>query len=269
MTSFNAPNNQRRVMAEFLAPHELDAALTTSPVVFIPLGSLEFHSSHLPIGLDALTAHGLCVQAALRSGGVVLPPLYQGIGGGHSSYPWTIMMSSEEGVRAHLLDTLRRLEEFGVRLAVLFTGHFADEQLALIDAISAEWDHGAQGRGELQRGELEQRAGHSLRVIATGVNRNEASPIAPDHAGVFETTLLSSLWPELVHIDRLPPQAERPADDPDGNPAGLHRHDPANSLWGIFGPDPRAFDADQSPELLEAMVSWLCDVVGESLLIEG
>jgi creatinine amidohydrolase len=45
----------------------------------------------------------------------------------------------------------------------------------------------------------------------------------------------------------------------------LHRHDPANPLWGIFGPDPRTFDANQSPELLEAMVSWLCTLVNENL----
>lgn len=237
------PNTDRRqVQAEYLAPAELDAALAAAPVAYLPLGSLEFHSSHLPIGLDALNAHGVCVLAAERIGGIVLPPVYQGTGGGHSDYPWTIMMASADGIRSHLAQTLRRLEAFGIRLAVLFTGHFADEQLAMIDEIAGDW------RGS---------AGHTMDVIATGVNRSHATPIAPDHAGVFETSLLHSLWPELVHLERLPSLADHPSIDPGGDDQGTHRHDPAHPLWGVFGPDPRGLDLARSGVLRDAMVTWL------------
>lgn len=240
----------RQVQVEYLAPAELDAALAEAPVAFLPLGSLEFHGSHLPIGLDALNALGVCIAAARRTGGLVFPPVYQSLGGGHSDYPWTIMMPSAEGIRSNLLYTLRRLEEFGFRQAVLFTGHFADEQLLMIDELAAEWE----GSGD-----------HSMGILATGVNRCPDAPLAPDHAGIFETSLFHSLWPKLVHLDRLPSLAENPAVDPGGDPAGPQRHDSRHPLWGIFGPDPRLTDLRTTDALRESLVRWLSALVRERM----
>lgn len=64
----------------------------------VPLGALEFHGPHLPIGLDGLTAHGICIQGSRGRGGVVLPTIYQGTGGEHSRYPWTIMMPTGDAI---------------------------------------------------------------------------------------------------------------------------------------------------------------------------
>ena len=67
-----------------------------------------------------------------------------------------------------------------------------------------------------------------LRILSLGVNMVEGASVAPDHAGVFETTLLHALWPDRV--------------DP---------------LFGIFGPDPRSFDVTKGVELLQKTVDWL------------
>lgn len=226
------------VQAELLLPHEITAALAHRSVVYVPLGSIEFHSAHLPIGLDGLNAHGVCTRAAATDGGIVLPTLYYGTGGGHTAYPWTIM-APVATIAELLRQSLQRLSDFGVQLAVLFTGHFSDEQLALIDAIADDWNGGTM----------------SLRVLALSVNRTGAS-IPPDHAGIFETSLLSAMWPDRIDIDRLPSIAEAPANDPDGNVMGAHRHDPDHPLHGVFGPDPRDFDHAAAPGLLAEIVTW-------------
>lgn len=230
------------VRAEFLAPAELDRAIAFCPVAYLPLGSLEFHGPHLPIGLDALTAHGVCVATAERTGGIVLPPIYSGTGGGHTEYPWTIMMSSAAVIRGLIDETLQGLERFGVRHTVLFTGHFADEQLALVDDVAASWNA---------------RSARRMRVTGTGVNRCDSATLAPDHAGVFETSLLHSLRPHLVHPELLPALAENPAIDPHGNPAGPQRHETTHPLWGVFGPDPRVADLAASANLRDSLVDWL------------
>ncbi len=227
------------VQAELLLPHEVAAALAARSVVYLPLGSIEFHSAHLPIGLDGLTAHGVCLRAAARAGGVVLPPLFTGVGGGHTNYPWTIMATTEQPLRALLELSLRRLQDFGVRTVVLFTGHFADEQLALIDDVAGSWNAGDSG----------------TQVLALAVNRARAH-LAPDHAGLFETSLLSALWPERVHLQRLPGLASAPSLDPDGDVHGPQRHDPQHPLYGVFGPDPRTFDPARAAELLAEIVAW-------------
>jgi len=230
------------VRAELLSPAELDARLSQQSIVYLPLGTLEFHGPHLPIGLDALTAHGVCVDAASRAGGVVAPAVYQGFGGGHGRYPWTIMMADGEGIAAHLRATFARLEDFAVETAVVFSGHFAPEQLDLIDRVAAEWN----GDGT-----------HALRVVATAVNRCESAPLAPDHAGRFETTLLAGIRPDLVRLDRLPGLEEHPADDPGDDAYGEHRHERDHPLWGVFGPDPRGADLAEGSRLLGHLGEWL------------
>jgi creatinine amidohydrolase len=238
------------VQAELLLPHELEAAVASHPIAYLPLGSLEFHGAHLPIGLDALSAHGICLRAASRAGGIVLPPLYHGTGGGHTNYPWTIMMKSQEELRALVWQSLERLQAFGLELAVLFTGHFADEQLAMIDDIGSAW------QSEIS---------NAMRVLSLGVNRCAGSPIEPDHAGVFETSLLAAMWPELPQLDRLPSLGDNPAVDPGGDSRGAHRHDPSHPLWGVFGPDPRRYQPGDAQKLLESMVSWLAGAANSTL----
>jgi creatinine amidohydrolase len=240
------------VQAELLLPHEVVAALAGRSVAYLPLGSIEFHAAHLPIGLDGLTAHGVCLRAAARGGGIVLPPLFYGVGGGHTSYPWTIMVGSDLPLRELLAASLNRLQDFGVRTVVLFTGHFSDEQLALIDDVAASWNAG--------------RPRPRLRVLALAVNRAQAR-VAPDHAGVFETSLLSALRPDRVRLDMLPPLEQAPSIDPGGDVQGSHRHDPAHPLHGVFGPDPRTFDPARSGDLLEEVVAWTTAQVDQEMEI--
>jgi creatinine amidohydrolase len=105
----------RHVQAELLLPSELRTIMDACPVVYVPLGAYEFHGEHLPIGLDALNAHGVCLAAANRAGGLVLPPLFYGTGGTHTAYPWTIMMHDGTHIRALIVRTLERLEAFGAK----------------------------------------------------------------------------------------------------------------------------------------------------------
>jgi creatinine amidohydrolase len=105
----------RHVQAELLLPSELRTIMDACPVVYVPLGAYEFHGEHLPIGLDALNAHGVCLAAANRAGGLVLPPLFYGTGGIHTAYPWTIMMHDGTHIRALIVRTLERLEAFGAK----------------------------------------------------------------------------------------------------------------------------------------------------------
>ncbi|RFA11363.1 creatinase [Subtercola boreus] len=227
--------------AERLSPAELDVAIAAAPLAYLPLGTLEFHGPHLPIGLDAMNAKALCEAAALLTGGIVLPVVYQGTGGGHGDYPWTIMMPGPEAIVSHLESTLARLDSFGVRTAMVFTGHFADEQLDMVDDLTARWNAGPS----------------PLRVVGTGVNRCPDAPLPPDHAGAFESTLLAATEPALVHLDRLPALDAHPSPDPAGDPFGTHRHDPAHPLWGVFGPDPRPADLSAAPALLAHLAGWL------------
>ncbi|WP_407359541.1 creatininase family protein [Microbacterium sp. LBN7] len=230
----------RPAAVERLSPQEIDERLAAASVAYLPLGSLEFHGPHLPIGLDALTAYGLCLRAAEASGGVVLPAVYQAVGGEHSRYPWTIMSDSPAAIETLLTETLSRLSEFGIRHAVLLSGHFADEQRDLITRVAEQWNA----------------TGEPLHVVARTLGQAPQPPVAPDHAGRFESLLLHALAPELVHVDALPDPDAFPA-PADEDPFGQDRHRTDHPLHGVFGPDPRRLDVEAAAGLRDHLVTWI------------
>lgn len=63
---------------EELTPSEFVAAVQERPVAFVPLGLLEWHGEHLPLGTDMLKIYGIVLEVARRTGGVVLPPTFYG-----------------------------------------------------------------------------------------------------------------------------------------------------------------------------------------------
>jgi creatinine amidohydrolase len=236
------------VRYELLLPWQLRAIMERRPVVYIPLGTYEWHGEHLPVGLDALTAHGICLRAAMADGGVVLPAMHYGCGGGHGGYPWTVIPLEPDHIEALLNYTLQRLEANGAKLVVLFSGHFAPTQLNMIDRLASSWNDSSR----------------SLHVYATAVNRVKGLSLGPDHAGLFETTLLAALWPDLVQLGRLPSLHEAPLATDDIWEEG--RHNPDHPIWGVVGPDPRNVRAEDSKPLLSAAVDWIVNNVRERLI---
>ncbi len=239
------PEDLDRHRLQLLRPHEIAARLDERSVVFLPMGTLEWHSRHLPVGLDALNAEGVCLRAAATRGGIVYPTLYYGTGGSHRSFPWSMMMPSGTEIEALLAYSLERLDEMGVELAVMFTGHFAPEQVAVVTQAAERWN----GRDR------------RMRALGLSVDGATGLAIAPDHAGRFETTLLHAHRPEVVSPELIP---EQPDDEAGEDPWGQQRYDPTHSLWGVVGPDPRDFDPADAPALLDGCVRWVLAQIDEA-----
>ncbi|MBE3069513.1 MAG: creatininase family protein, partial [Planctomycetes bacterium] len=66
------------VRYQMLRPAEVVARRKACPVVYIPIGTLEWHGVHNPLGADTLQAEGLAILCARKGGGLVFPPLYYG-----------------------------------------------------------------------------------------------------------------------------------------------------------------------------------------------
>src|SRR6185295_5377617 len=66
-------------------------------VLILPLGSVEQHGRHLPLGTDTMLARALSTAAADRLPGraVVLPPPWYGFSPHHMRFPGTITLLTE------------------------------------------------------------------------------------------------------------------------------------------------------------------------------
>ncbi len=172
-----------------LRPDQLAERIAAVPVAYVPWGALEWHSFHLPVGLDGFTAEGIAQRAAERTGGVVLPTMFLPI----TALPHRFSISfTTDTVRAVLDELLAELARIGFRVVVLLSGHYAQgHELILMDAAEAAMQL------------------HGILVLTV-------PPLALlgeeylDHAGRWETAQLLALHPDLVALERF--QRELAAD---------------------------------------------------------
>lgn len=182
--------NRERTQWERMLPHQFRDAVAALPVVFLPLGTVEWHGEHNALGLDALKAHALCARAAeAAGGGVVHPPLYGGMGG--LDKPATVVIEPELAWENYLLRPwLEQLgyefHRIGFRGIVMLTGHYGHNQQIVVRETAA-------------------RLSERLRIPVLGTPEYWLAQdvgYQGDHAGVGETSLLWHLHPELVDMTR-------------------------------------------------------------------
>jgi creatinine amidohydrolase len=69
---------REKVLYEELTPSEFSARLMDCPVAYLPLGTIEWHSFHLPLGSDGIQSQEFFKRLASEVGGIVLPILFTG-----------------------------------------------------------------------------------------------------------------------------------------------------------------------------------------------
>jgi creatinine amidohydrolase len=219
------------VRLDRLRPDEIAAALDRAAVAWVPLGALEFHAPHLPNGTDGITGQGLLVAAARRLGGVVLPWSYVTVG--TLALPWSFRFDPAL-VAETLRQTLLQLPQYGVRLAVVHTGHAPLDLVHLIKRVCAEVEAADPTLRTIGLCYLELNA-----ALGTGLGSDW--PVAVDHASTMETSWVSALEPDLVATDRLP-------------------DDPGATISGVYGPNPRlTVDADRGAAQIDAAAGLLVE----------
>jgi creatinine amidohydrolase len=186
----------QKIRLEEMRPDEVQQRWAQAPIAFVPIGCVEYHGPHLPLGVDGMTAHAVCSHAAMRIGGVVHPTSY--LANGCLDLPYTITYppSVVEGwARAVTTELHRR----GAELVVLLTGHGPLDLIHLLKRVAAELDRpGARVYG-LCYLEL-----NAARLTAPELGE----PTVIDHASTIETSWMMAHHAELVDLDQLPDDAE-------------------------------------------------------------
>jgi creatinine amidohydrolase len=159
--------------------------------VIIPVGSVEEHGPHLPLGTDTFHAIELARRLAARRAVVIAPPVFYGICRSTREHPGTVSISGDT-LRALLLDLGREFHRQGMQNLVFISGHAGGTHIcALVEA------------GELLLAELPE-----VRVAVVNILEllREVLASRPDlvktrgdsHAGEVETALMLAAYPNLV-----------------------------------------------------------------------
>ena len=126
-------------LAELTSPR-LDELREQRPVGLWPVGAVEPHGPHAPLGTDTLISVGICERAAARLDdppAVVLPPLPFGVTRYGAAFAGAVGIS-EAALRAVVLDVAAAVAEQGFRRLVIVNNHFEPEQVATLRAAAEE-----------------------------------------------------------------------------------------------------------------------------------
>ena len=179
---------------EELTSAEIGALDRDKTVVILPLGAVEQHGNHLPLGTDTLLAQAVSLAAADAVGGtIVMPPPWYGFSAHHMRFPGTVTLRAET-LMAVVEDMVASLVQHDFRRILIVNGHGGNN--GLIDVLASTLGHthyGAARIAALTYFALARGAIAKLRKSKTG---------GMGHACEFETSMVQHIRPELVKIDR-------------------------------------------------------------------
>ena len=228
------------VCYELLRPEEVRARREARPIAYVVAGSLEWHGRQNPLGTDGLKARAICCEAALRHGGVVLPPVYQGIPSKRSWGPegwtgYTLGFADKQNVEDLLTGVVRSLVFNQWSAIVGVTGH---DVPWLVDALGAAIRKGTQGT-----------SARGFAMMEGALHEpDEDIPVKMDHAAAWETSAMMYAHPGRVDLATL-----------EGAPsADLERWE-MRGPEGIGGVNPIQH---ASPELGRKIVERCGDLIG-------
>ncbi len=225
---------------------EFEAARDQLQTVILPVGSVEEHGPHLPLGTDTFHALEVARRVAELRPVLVAPPVFYGICRSTREHPGTVSISGDT-LRALLKDLGREFHRQGLRRLVFISGHAGGTHMcALVEAGEALLTEFAD-----------------LRVAVVNVLDllREVLTARPDliktkgdsHAGEVETAIMLAAHPHLV-------KGSAPAEWPGFPKYELVRDKRRYWPGGVWG-DPGRATAAQGEEILAAETLRLVQLI--------
>ena len=226
---------QEKVRYTELLPHEFRSRLNQRPIAYLPLGTLEWHGEHLPLGSDAIISQGVMMECAYQFGGIVMPPIH--LGPDRSNLQGSGMqlqgMDTADTTTPHRqLDGSCYWVSDGFFMALIDT---ILEQIKRAGFLSVFADGHGPSRGSWVRNLEERQARFELKLFGVTSDFRDTWRSQMDHAAQNETSLVMALQPELVDLSQLSSDRE---------------------VWpqGVGGQDPRDATAELGCKWVQASV---------------
>ncbi|BAZ03432.1 creatininase [Calothrix sp. NIES-3974] len=256
------------MMHNFIPPHRFFPYLTWTDidtmsdkenvVIIQPVGAIEQHGPHLPIIVDAAIGMGVLGKALAKLPphipAYALPSLYYGKSNEHWHFPGTITLSTET-LSATLMEVADSIYRAGFRKLVLMNSHGGQPQVMQMVARDLHIKYADFTVFPL----FTWRVPNITKELLTTQEAQEGM-----HAGDAETSIIMSLLPEQVRIERA--VAEYPPSP--GKLLSWERNLPVSwatrdiSKSGVIG-DPTTASKEKGDRILESVSDGWVQVIEE------
>lgn len=235
---------------ENLTSLDFEAAVESCEgVAIIPIGVLEPHGPHLPLGTDMFVAHKVACRAASKEPAIVFPAYPYGINHESAHLPGSVVIHRDL-VLALLENVCDEMGRHGLTKIILFSGHGGNRWLIPLfvqTLVASEKPYTV----------------YDAHVSNSPEARAVLETEETGHACESETSTSLHLHPDLVKMDQVPPA-------PFSN---LERNAPLREV-GVYSPmdwyamypamyigDASKATAEKGRVLLESRVAGLVDVI--------
>jgi len=213
-TAQSSASAQRKF--EETAGFELAEVVSRCPLAILPLGSLEFHGPHNPLGSDAIIISGIAERVAARTNAMLFPTIrFTQCPAQTAHFRGTISIRPEV-MTMYFADVLRNVLHLGFEKVFVLNGH--DGNIGPGRGAVAQVSDENKSSSVLFASWWEFVPGDKVKALGLFHQPNGGH----GHGGPLETSAVAAFRPDLVHIDRAQDLPE-PPDLADGSPYFLQK----------------------------------------------
>jgi creatinine amidohydrolase len=225
-----------------MTSEEFASIARTDPVVLLPIGALEEHGRHLPLGADMIQPLHVLDEVARRTGSLIAPPIPYGVCTTTRPYPGTVSVSVDS-LKGFVRDVLDDFVRNGLHRVLIVSGHAGREHMMALRAAAQE--------------AVDRKTGLKATVLSDYDLIYASEGILPEgdgHAGAGETSRILTASPGLV-------KGRSPAGTNDIPPYAVV-DDPRKYWSGVTG-DPSKASKTLGKKLDDLVIDGLVELVDE------
>lgn len=194
---------------------DYEAKIEGGAIVMLPVGSIEQHSYHMPLGVDRYLPAAVAEETAKGLNAVVAEPIIYGARsqmrmGGGQTYPGTTSLRPDT-LMAVLRDVLTGFIEHGAKKIAIVNGHYENMMFTYEAADLALREAKIMGVDDVKIMRFEYWDYMTADTIAA-LFPDGYPGMELEHAALVETSLMLHFHPSLVKMERMP--NEEPGDFP-------------------------------------------------------
>lgn len=190
---------------------EVAEAISSHPLAIVPLGSLEFHGPHNPIGSDSIIISGIAERVAARTGALLFPTVTFTQCPAHTAHFRGTISIRPEVMTMYFEDILRSILHLGFRKLFILNGH--DGNIGPGRGAVAHIADEIQEAALLFASWWEFVSGEMMKTMGMFHQSNGGH----GHGGPLETSAVAAFRPDLIRLDQVRDLPE-PPDLSDGAP---------------------------------------------------
>lgn len=189
---------------EEVAGFEVPELASRYSIAILPLGSLEFHGPHNPLGSDFIIISGIAERVAARSNGLLFPTLAFTQCPAHTAHFAGTVSIRPEVMTMYIADVLRNVLRLGFRKILVLNGH--DGNIGPGRGAIAQVADESKESALLFASWWEFLSGDMMKSLGMFHQVNGGH----GHGGPLETSAVAAFRPDLIHLDQAKDLPEPP-----------------------------------------------------------